>query len=199
MEVIAAPSRTSVLAVLCGSFHPVTRAHMALAHAALECCDGLLFVMPRRFPHKSYGEVTLEQRIETVRLAVACEARFGVAVTEGGLFREIAAEIRAALSAGELWFVCGRDAAERIVAWDYGEGPGIAEQLRQFGLLVADRQGGYRAPPDLTHRVRRIAMAPGFGDDSATEVRRRIGSGQPWEHLVPEAVVDRIRRLWGKP
>ena len=48
--------------------------------------------------------------------------RVSAAITEGGLFVEIAQECRAILGSGvQLAFVCGRDAAERMVTWDYGE------------------------------------------------------------------------------
>jgi hypothetical protein len=39
--------------------------------------------------------------------------------------------------------MCGRDAAERIVGWDYGDGPPIQDQLNEFRLLVASREGEY--------------------------------------------------------
>ncbi|MEZ5351372.1 MAG: hypothetical protein R2762_01950 [Bryobacteraceae bacterium] len=198
MEVIAAPRAGRNVAVLSGSFHPVTRAHLALGEAALRVADTVLFTMPRRFPHKSYDGVTLAERIELVRIAAAAEPRFGVAITDGGLFREIAAELRAEnQNVDRLWFVCGRDAAERIVAWDYGDGPSIGEQLREFGLLVADRQGSYLPPPDLAASIRRLPMPAHLQDVSATEIRRRIEAGGNWRELVPPAIEDAVRTLYG--
>jgi hypothetical protein len=35
-----------------------------------------------------------------------------------------------------------------------------------------------------------------FDHVSASEVRRRIAAGEDWEHLVPAAVRDRVRRLY---
>ncbi len=197
MEVIVAPPPARRLAVLSGSFHPVTRAHMALAGSALCAADAVLLVMPRRFPHKSYEGATLGDRIGMLRMAAAGEPRFGVAITEGGLFREIAREV-GVLGAEEILFVCGRDAAERIVAWDYGDSPPIGEQLLEFGLLVADRLGSYEPPPDLAHRIRRLPLAAGYEDVSATEVRRRIAEGEDWEGLVPVAVAARVREIYSR-
>jgi hypothetical protein len=43
------------------------------------------------------------------------------------------------LKNAQLLFICGRDAAERIVAWDYGEPDAFRRMLDQFELLVAAR------------------------------------------------------------
>lgn len=186
------------IGILAGSFHPVTRAHLALARAALTVVDEVILVMPRRFPHKGYEQVNLEQRIQLLRRAAAsAEGRFSVAITEGGLFLEIAREARQAYPESVFFFLCGRDAAERIVGWNYsGESP-IEEQLSEFSLLVADRQGRYQAPVHLQDRVVRLELDNVFDAISATEVRRRIAEGRSWRHLVPDAIAEEIARLYG--
>jgi len=186
-----------VIALLAGAFNPITRAHLALARSALQFADTVLFAMPRRLPHKSYGTVTFEQRFAIVGAAIAGEPRFGAAITEGGLFREMAAEIAASHGPAQLWCVCGRDAAERIVAWDYGDGATIEEQLRHFGLLVADRLGTYLPPPGLAGRIRRLPLPLEYQEMSSTEVRRRLAEGEPWEHLVPPSAAAAIREAYG--
>ncbi|MBL8295511.1 MAG: adenylyltransferase/cytidyltransferase family protein, partial [Bryobacterales bacterium] len=70
---LKAPGHPQRAGILPGSFHPITRAHLALARAALAVVDEVILVMPRRFPHKDYERVTLEQRIELVRRAAASE------------------------------------------------------------------------------------------------------------------------------
>ena len=81
--------------------------------------------------------------------------------------------------------------------WDYGPGAGIADQLREYGLLVADRHGAYEPPPQFRQRVHRLDVPEEDTRISATEVRERIAAGAPWEHLVPETVIDEVRRLYG--
>jgi len=101
------------LAILSAAFHPPTRAHLALAEAAFNtgAAQEVLCVLPRRFPHKEYEDVTLEQRLEMVLAATAHQPAISVGISEGGLFADIAAECRAAYGeALELWFLCGRDA-----------------------------------------------------------------------------------------
>jgi nicotinate-nucleotide adenylyltransferase len=188
------PARVGILA---GSFNPVTRAHMALARSALAVVDEVALVMPRRFPHKDYDGVPLAERIELVRRAASVEEGLSVAITDGGLFLEIAREARPVYPGAELWFLCGRDAAERIVGWNYRGTAPIEQQLAEYGLLVADRQGSYQAPEHLRERVCRLPLEPVWDDVSATEVRRRIAAGEPWQHLVPESVVGEVARLYG--
>ncbi|MFN7923293.1 MAG: adenylyltransferase/cytidyltransferase family protein [Bryobacteraceae bacterium] len=180
--------RSARLGVLPGSFHPITRAHVALAQAALEHVDEVVFVMPEQFPHKEYEWVDLEGRLHLVRAAAREHERFSVAVSRGGLFVEIARECKEAWGAGcDPWFLCGRDAAERIMGWDYGEARVGSAVLEEFGLLVAQRQGIYKPPADAAERVRTLAIGEEWDAVSATEVRRRIAAGEPWDHLVPEA------------
>jgi len=183
------------LGVLAGSFHPVTRAHMALAEAALAHVDEVLLVMPREFPHKKYEEVGLAERLEIVEAALKGRSGLSLAVSEGGLFLEIARECRAAYEElEEIWFVCGRDAAERISGWDYEGETGFERQLEEFGLLVADRQGSFE---DLGKGVRRLGVEGDWDQLSATEVRRRIRGGEPWLELVPERTGELIERYYG--
>jgi nicotinate (nicotinamide) nucleotide adenylyltransferase len=189
-----APARR--LGVLPGSFHPVTNAHLALAEAALGEVDEVLLVMPRQFPHKAYEGVGLHERIGLVRRAVEGRPEFSVAITEGGLFIDIARECHAQYGdACDLWFLCGRDAAERIVGWDYGMA-GFAGQLREYGLLVADRAGRYEAPAEYRERVRSLVLRGDWDALSATEVRARIREGREWAHLVPAGLDEEVRRIY---
>jgi nicotinate (nicotinamide) nucleotide adenylyltransferase len=184
--------------VLAGSFHPITRAHEALAKAALSAVDEVVFAMPRRFPHKAYEWVGLEDRIELVRRVADQAAGLSVAVTEGGLFVEMAREARAHYGDAELWFICGADAAERIVGWNYGHGCGIQSQLGEFGLLVAERQTRYAPPEELADRIRHLEMGQDWSELSSTEIRRRIVEGMNWEHLVPEGIAEHVARVYRK-
>jgi nicotinate-nucleotide adenylyltransferase len=192
-------ARPRRLGVLSGSFHPVTNAHLALVEAALAHVDEVLLVMPRQFPHKAYEGVSLPERIDLVRRAVEERPRHSVAITEGGLFIEIARECRLEYGADcELWFLCGRDAAERIAAWDYCDGQAFDEQLNEFGLLVADRQGRYQPAAGHANRIRPLDLAGDWNEVSATEIRDRIRNGRPWRHLVPDAITAHVERLYSK-
>ena len=177
--------------VLAGAFNPLTKAHLALADAARTIVDEVIFVVPRTYPHKGFHGAALEERIEMLRLAGGNRR---VEITEGGLFIEIARELRQPDT--EMQFICGRDAAERIIEWDYGEPGAIEKLLDEFSLLIADRGGVYEAPEHLRHRVHRLDLNGDWSDVSSTDVRQRIDAGESWEHLVPAPIVGHVKRIY---
>jgi nicotinate-nucleotide adenylyltransferase len=181
------------IAILAGAFNPLTRAHIALANAASGWADQVLCVVPRVYPHKEFEGARLEQRLAMLR---RMRGSFKVEMTDGGLFIEIARELRLKHPDSELFFLCGRDAAERILNWDYGEAGFAERMLEEFGLLVAARQGEFAVPDRFKHRVLPVRLDGEFDDVSSTEVRRRIQAGEPWEYLVPEEIVDLVREVY---
>ena len=69
--------------------------------------------------------------------------------------------------------LCGRDAAERVVGCTF------------------DPPCGFRT------RIHTLPMVADMGHISASEVRRRIRAQEPWQHLVPEPIVDQVGMLYG--
>jgi nicotinic acid mononucleotide adenylyltransferase len=169
----------------------VTRAHLALADAARTQVDEIVCVVPREYPHKEFHGASLEHRVEMLRRT---GAGYRVEVTSSGLFVDIARELRG--PGIELYFICGRDAADRIVNWDYGEAGALGRMFDEFQLLVAARQGEYQAPPDLRHRIHPLELSPEYDLVSSSDVRRRFAAREPWQHLVPEAIVDLVERIY---
>lgn len=188
------PQRVGVLA---GAFNPVTVAHLALARAALSHVDEVVFVLPKLFPHKQYHGAPFAERVEMLRAAIEDEPAFSIASANGGLFLEIAAECRQAYGEdARLTFLCGRDAAERILNWDYGDPNAVTAMLRQFDLLVAARGGNLVTVLDFRHCVEILPLDGEFDHVSSTEVREQIAQGLPWEHLVPTGARDLVRRAY---
>jgi nicotinate-nucleotide adenylyltransferase len=188
---IGKPQRLGVLA---GSFNPPTIAHQELVYAAGFHVDEVLCVAPSVLPHKEFFGATLEQRLTMLaELAEFCS----IASSEKGLFIDIARECREHYGREtRLFFVCGRDAAERILAWDYGR-PGVVEEmLREFELLVAARSGEFQPPSEYQHRVQPLWLHGTHDLVSSTDVRARIARGEPWEHLVPRTIVERVREIY---
>lgn len=191
-----APGKPHTVGILPGSFNPPTIAHLELAQAASRRVDALICVVPRAFPHKDYSGATLDQRIEMLESA-GLEIPYAIAVTGQGLFIDIGRECREYYGPeARLAFVCGRDAAERILTWDYGR-PGVVEEmLGEFELLVAPRGGHFAPPAEYRDRIQALEVDPGCEDVSSTEVRRRIARGEPWEHLVPARIRERVREIY---
>jgi nicotinate-nucleotide adenylyltransferase len=194
--------RSGRLGIFPGAFHPVTRAHLAVARAARDQhrLDQVAFLLPRNFPHKEYEGTTLEQRVALLEAATGGDPMLAIASSQGGLFLEIAREFRAACGGVvEIHLLCGRDAAERIVHWDYRDEIPFGRQLEEFQMLVASREGEYSVPAAYASRIHPILMPPAYNEVSSSAVRQAIGQGRDWEHLVPENVARRIRekKLYG--
>ncbi len=202
------PSKPRKLGILAGSFNPPTIAHFELASAAGFKVDEVLFVVPRVFPHKKYFGATAEERVEML-LHSGLTVPHSIATSEEGLFIDIARECRAHYSLGtggsglgtrgsptQVYLICGRDAAERILTWDYGR-PGVVEEmLDEFELLVAPRGGQFKPPPEFERRIHSLALEGAHDYVSSSEVRQRIARREPWEHLVPETIVERVKKIY---
>ncbi len=195
-----APGEPRSVGVFPGTFNPPTLAHLALAQAGLACVDEVVFVLPRELPHKTYEGVGFADRLRMLETALAREPRFSIAATPRGLFIEIARECRQAYGPeAELYFLCGRDAAERIANWTYEKPGAFLDQLREYRMLVAPRQGQYTPPEEYGSRIRPLVLDEGYDALSATGVRNRIANGEPWEHLVPESIVEMVRDIYKPP
>ena len=189
-------ARPRRLGILPGSFNPPTVAHVALATAAVDHVDEVVCVVPGVLPHKEYFGASLEQRMELLESA-ALQIPHSIATTDQGLFVDIARDCREHYDPGtRLFFLCGRDAAERILTWDYGRAGAVEEMLRDFELLVAPRDGEFVAPSAFRSRVHALALVGAHDQVSSTEVRERIARGEPWEHLVPDRIIESVREIY---
>jgi len=190
------PSKPRKLGILAGSFNPPTIAHFELANAAGFKVDEVLCVVPRVFPHKEYFGATAEQRVEML-MHSGLTVPHSIATGEEGLFVDIARACRAHYESDtRLYLICGRDAAERILTWDYGR-PGVVEEmLNEFELLVAPRGGHFQAPAEFQGCIHSLDLRGDHDFVSSSEVRERIACREPWEHLVPEAIVERVRKIY---
>ncbi|HTS26675.1 MAG TPA: nicotinate-nicotinamide nucleotide adenylyltransferase [Bryobacteraceae bacterium] len=187
----------SRLAVLPGTFNPVTIAHVELARAASHLVDEVVCVLPREFPHKEYVGASFAQRVEMLEAVARDEPRYSIAAVENGLLVEIARECREVYGPEvRPMFVCGRDAAERIAGWDYGRPRAFSDMLSQFGLLVAARNGAYTPPAEYRHAIRPLVLSGDFSHVSASEIREAIAHGGNWKHLVPVCVRPLIERIY---
>lgn len=184
--------------VLASAFNPPTIAHAALAEACREAAglDQVAFALARRLPHKRFEDVGFDHRMEMLAALTATRAEWASVATDGGLFVEMAREVKAVSGDGvQALLLCGRDAAERIVGWDYGVGPPIEAQLREFAMVVAARGGDYRPPADIAGRVASVALRAECREVSSSAVRAAIAADGAWSELVPDPVAKRIRAL----
>jgi nicotinate-nucleotide adenylyltransferase len=184
-----------------GAWDPPTIAHLAIARAARKTVGHVVWVLPRIFPHKPSDPAGVSQRSAMLSAIAAAEEGFSVALTDAGLFREIADEARACFGPEtEISLVCGRDAAERIATWNYGVPDAFEDLIARYRLLVAARTGEYDPAQhvrlELARRIASLPLESSFDAVSSSEVRRRIAAREPWEDLVPEPVVKMVRDLY---
>ena len=183
------------VAVFPGSFNPPTVAHLALAEKTAQLVDEVIFVLPEVFPHKDFSGVGFDDRLGLL-LKVAHHSHFTVASTQGGLFIDMARELRPHYADANLHFLCGRDAAERIVNWDYGEPRMLERMFAEFSLLVAARNGHYEPPAIYAGSIAQLPLEHDFGDFSATEVRNLAAHNGDLSDLIPAEIVSDVARLY---
>ena len=183
--------------LLPGAFNPPTPAHVAVAREgrAQHDLDQVVFVLPEVFPHKDYQGATFADRLAMLRAVLDREEGYAVASSDKGLFIDIARQAKNAYGPGvETCLICGRDAAKRIVEWDYGEGPAFAEQLKEFQLLVASRRGAYTVPAAYAGRIHTVDLPVSFDAVSSTRIRETVAKGGAFQAWVDRRVADEIER-----
>ena len=177
-----------------GSYNPPTHAHRALLEAALERADEAVALLPLAFPHKSYDGVLLEDRIRM--LEQMSPEPYSIATSSGGLFLEMCDEFQREAGPAEVYIACGRDAAERILEWDYADPDSLDRMFASFQLLVAARQGEFDPPARFATRIHALGIGAEYDGVSSTAVRQRIRTGGEWRHLVPDLVEPLVERLY---
>ena len=180
------------LGIFGGTFDPVHHGHLILARDALEQAklDAVLFVPCAKSPFKhALPHILDAQRLAMLRLALKGEARFWLSRCElerpGPSYAiDTADEIAAAFPKAQLSWLIGADQLARLNEWHRWD------ELRQrvkFILLQRGPESLKDEPVLCLPRPRRI-------DISATEIRHRVKSRLPIDHLVPPPVAAYIER-----
>jgi nicotinate-nucleotide adenylyltransferase len=154
--------------------------------------DAVLFVPCVRSPFKGRKpRATDAQRLAMLRLAVKNEPRFWLTRCEldrpaPSYAYDTALEIREAFPRAELIWLIG---ADQLAALDRWHRPDELRRLVTFALLPRGESVA-AAPPRTVLSLPR----PRRVDISATEIRHRVKSRLPIDHLVPAPIAAYIQR-----
>ncbi|MDE0101145.1 MAG: hypothetical protein OXN89_02085 [Bryobacterales bacterium] len=190
------------MGLLPAAYSPPTTAHVALGETAQEAFGlrQVVQVLPRKMPHKRIERPGNDERLRWLAKIAARRASWAACSCPTGLVIDVVDAFREEMGPDcRLFVIAGRDAAERYVSWDYGDGEPFSLQLRRFELLVGSRRGQYRPPAELVGRVRPFLMHDRHGGTSSSGVREAIRHGLPWRHMVPSEICDEVGSLYSGP
>jgi len=189
------------LGVLGSAYNPITRAHLLLARHSREQgrLDEVIFVLPKILPNKPLVGVSVEQRLEMMRLGISDIPYISMGVCSHGLFLDICTALQQIYpQKPEIFFITGRDAAERILTWPYDDpATALTKMFAGFQLLVFERKGKLELPEDplvqkYLNRIHPLEMEENLDKIASTEVRQRVSEGRSIEELVPQTVAAYI-------
>lgn len=193
---MSASARPVRIGIMGGTFDPIHHGHLVAASEAQNVfdLDEVIFVPTWAQPFKKGRRVSpAEHRYLMTVIATASNPRFTVSrvdIDRGGTTYTIDTlnDITAEYPGAELYFITGADALEQILTWkDSEEIFGLAHLIgvTRPGHLLSDSG----LPRDRVSLLEVPAMAI-----SSTDCRRRIGEGIPVWYLVPDGVVQYIRK-----
>ena len=184
------------IGVFGGTFDPIHHGHLILARDAVETLqiDRVIFIPAAISPHKLDREPTSPAiRLEMLRAAIEGEPAFSADAMElerpsPSYAVDSVEALRQRHPGAEFFFLIGEDNVARLPTWH--RFPELSK-IAQF--VVLDRSGLNTAHPYPA--VRRHL------DISATDIRKRVASGQSIRYLVPPAVekIIRERQLYLEP
>lgn len=180
------------LGVMGGTFDPIHHGHLVAASEVASAfnLDGVLFV-PTGEPWQKSKVTPSEHRYLMSVIATASNPRFTVSRVDidrdGPTYTiDTLRDITAAYPDAELFFITGADAIKQIVEWK------DVDQIWPLAHFVAVTRPGHKLElPTAPDGAISVLEIPALAI-SSTDVRARVGSGNPVWYLVPDGVVQYI-------
>ena len=195
------------LALFGGTFDPIHKGHMTVAHAALAdprfALERIYFIPADWPPHKKPRDISAySDRYAMVELAIAEEPKFVASeieaaapgASEPNYSINTVKRFKATLAKDDnLYFIVGADSFRDIRKWHEP-----LALLRACKFIVANRPGvplaeALKAAPDGAPRDNISTIETIAEDVSSTQIRQAIAAGRPLEDLVPAPVAQYIR------
>ena len=184
------------IGIMGGTFDPIHHGHLVAASEVQNVfgLDEVIFVPTWAQPlKKGRRDTAAEHRYLMTVIATASNNRFTVSrvdIDRGGTTYTIDTlyDIAAAYPGAELYFITGADALAQILTWKDNE------KIMDLAKLVGVTRPGHvlsdsGLPADAVSLVEVPAMAI-----SSTDCRARVAQGFPVWYLVPDGVVQYIRK-----
>jgi len=171
-----------------GTFDPVHFGHLILARDAREMLklERVIFVPAAVSPGKDAPVAPPEMRLAMVKSAI--EGETGFVVDDCELRRpppsyaiDTVEQIRKREGAAEIYYLVGEDNVSELPNWHR------FNELKTLVCFVVLDRTGWQTKHSFEIVHRKI-------DISATEIRKRVASGQSIRYLVPATVEEMIRR-----
>ena len=188
VEVSPRVSATKKIGIYGGTFDPIHHGHLILAREALERVglEKVIFVPAAVSPFKEVPAAGAGLRLAMLRVAIDGEAAFEIDDCElrrppPSYTIETIREIRRRESQSDLYYLIGADNLPTLPRWhDFAE----LEKLVHF--LILERRGN-----QSNHSYQSVRREIDF---SATEIRKRVASGQSIRYFVPAGVEEIIEQ-----
>lgn len=188
--------RAPRIGIMGGTFDPIHHGHLVAASEVQDAfgLDEVIFVPTWAQPFKKNRRVSeAEHRYLMTVIATASNPRFTVSrvdIDRGGTTYTIDTlhDIAKEYPGAELYFITGADALAQILTWK------DAEELFTLARMVGVTRPGHvldrsELPQDRVSLMEVPAMAI-----SSTDCRDRVSMGVPVWYLVPDGVVQYIRK-----
>jgi nicotinate-nucleotide adenylyltransferase len=171
-----------------GTFDPIHHGHLVLAREARELFgfEKIIFVPAAVSPFKSSPAASAQVRLSM--LCAAIEGEPGFELDDCELRRpppsyaiDTIEDIRGRKRDAQIYYLIGEDNLTTLEKWHR------FDELRNVvQFIVLERTG---TPPDHPYPIVQRKI-----DISATEIRKRVASGQSIRYFVPQEVEEIIRR-----
>ena len=177
------------IAIYGGTFDPIHHGHLIVAREALEKLrtEKVIFIPARVSPLRKTAPAARDE-IRLLMIQAAIENEPGFAVDDCELTRpapsytiDTIEQIRRCKGNVTIYCLIGEDNVGKLTKWRR-----FADLEKMVRFVVLDRTG--QQPSHVYPVIRRKI------DISATEIRKRVASGQSIRYLVPRAVEEIIRR-----
>lgn len=186
------------IGLLGGTFDPVHNGHLIAAEAALEAAklDEIWFIPTLTPPHKPIPGADSSVRRQMLELAI--EGNYAFRIEDIELERtstsytiETVIALQGLYPEMMFYWIVGSDMVKDLPNWRRIEQ--LAELISFIGLERPDQPGDDSVLPSfIRRRLTRAAMPP-IGI-SSSELRHRLKEGRSVRYMLPDSVLDFIRK-----